>query len=318
MKTINISCGDINGIGPEIAIKTIEYFKNITPIHFNIFVPKNVFEFYYDKTNSTFNSDLVTIYDLGDVDISLGQPTKLSGEIAYQAIKEAFNYTTGNPDAAIITAPISKNAFNLAGIDFPGHTELIADLCNSKKYLMTFISDKLKCALATIHIPLKDVAANLSYQKIQELIEIVYEMLIKDFNILEPSIAVLGLNPHAGEKGRIGAEEDDIIIPAISNLRKNGVDGPFVPDAFFAMKKYEKYDIVVGMYHDQVLIPFKMIDFTGVNYTAGLPLVRTSPDHGVAFDIAGENIANPASMINAVKIALNIIESRKNYAQRKL
>ena len=212
----------------------------------------------------------------------------------------------------MVTAPISKASFELAGINFPGHTELLAERGNAKNYAMTFISNKMNCALVTIHDPINKISKNLKKGKIKSVINTVKQSLINDFKVANPKIAVLGLNPHAGENGRIGDEEIKIIIPALNELGDKNIEGPFVPDAFFANKLYKKFNIVVGMYHDQVLIPFKMMNFnSGVNYTAGLNFIRTSPDHGTAFDIAGKNIADPSSILEAFKVAEKIIKNRR-------
>lgn len=322
MKTIVITPGDINGIGPEIAIKTIQHFKEKLNVKIVFICPKNIFEYFYEKFEADFeykNSANFEFIDLGDTEINLGKATKNSGIISYNSIIKAYDYIKELTNAAVLTQPISKQAFELAGIDFPGHTELFAALTNSKKYLMTFISNKLKCALVTIHIPIEKIVSEISYNKIVEKIDLLYLTLLKDFGIKQPRIAVLGLNPHAGENGRIGNEEINIIEPAINSCKNYGAEGPFVPDAFFANHLYKDYDVVLGIYHDQILIPFKMLDFySGVNFTAGLPIIRTSPDHGTAFNIAGRNIANPNSSIKAFELALEIIEARNLYEKSNL
>lgn len=199
----------------------------------------------------------------------------------------------------MVTAPISKTAIKMAGINFPGHTEMLAEWCGSKDFVMTFLSKKMNGALVTIHEPLKNVTKLITSENLKSKINIIIKMLINDFKISLPKIAVLGLNPHAGESGIIGNEEEKIIIPLIKKY-SNNLFGPFSSDAFFANRLYKKYDLVIGMYHDQLLIPFKMLNFSsGVNYTAGLPIIRTSPDHGTAFDIAYKGIADSSSFIEA-------------------
>jgi len=214
---------------------------------------------------------------------------------------------------AVVTAPISKEALGMAGIEFPGHTEMYAEWAGVKDFVMMFLSGKMKCALITIHEPLRKVPKLITPERILRTLRVVLSALKRDFNIKEPSVAILGLNPHAGENGRIGIEETDIIIPALKNSGfQEFISGPFVPDAFFANKLYKKYDMVIGMYHDQVLIPFKLLNFSsGVNFTAGLPFVRTSPDHGTAFDIAGKNAADEGSLLEAFYAARKIIQNRK-------
>lgn len=211
----------------------------------------------------------------------------------------------------MVTAPISKSAIKIAGINFPGHTEMLAEWCETNDFVMTFLSKKMNGALATIHEPLKKITKLITKENLEIKINIILKMLINDFKISVPKVAVLGLNPHAGERGIIGNEEQIIIEPLIKKYSKN-LFGPFSSDAFFANHLYKKYDLVFGMYHDQLLIPFKMMNFdSGVNFTAGLPIVRTSPDHGTAFDIAYKGIADPSSFIEAFYYAKKI-SSLKN------
>lgn len=322
------TCGDINGIGPEIVIKAINsiYKRNNSKLFLaipaNIFletskIVKPIFNYKFEKTSSSpdTNPDVVTIFDLGKASQKLGQPTEVSGEIAYKSILFSFDYLNKWNLDGMITAPISKDAFNKAGVKYKGHTDLLADLTNSKDVVMMFLSKKMKAALITIHIPIKDVSRSITRKSLLSKIEIVIRSLKKDFAIDNPKIAVLGLNPHAGEKGVIGNEESNIIQPII-NSQPNLLYGAFSPDAFFANRNYEIFDVVIGMYHDQLLIPFKMIDFkTGVNFSAGLPIIRTSPDHGVAYDIAGTNQASSSSLFNAFKYAYKIAKNRKMGAE---
>lgn len=325
MNRIVITCGDINGIGPEISIKTIRKVYNPKKSKIYIAIPSTVFNYYlhhlkfkfpYEISKSAIklntNPDVVSVLDIGNSKFTFGKPTGISGKLSYKSIQSALKLFDENIVDAMVTAPISKSAFELAGINFPGHTELLAEWDGTKNYAMTFISKKMNCALVTIHNPIKSIPKYITKTKIKSVINTVRSSLINDFNIPAPKIAVLGLNPHAGENGRIGKEEENIISPAIKELKNGNVSGPFVPDAFFANKLFKSYDIVIGMYHDQVLIPFKMINFnSGVNYTAGLNLIRTSPDHGTAYDIAGKNIADPSSMIEAFKTAETIIKNRR-------
>lgn len=322
MIKLAFTCGDINGIGPEIVIKTINTITSLSEKKIIVFIPKKVFEntieiikpeFEFEITNKEIINEnkKVIIIDIGNYKQSAGKPTAQSGKAAFKSITEAFNFAKNGKIDGIITAPISKLSFNLAKINFPGHTELLAELTRTKNYMMMFLSDKMICGLVTIHLPLKKVSKFITQKKLRQSIEILYNTLKNDLGKENPKIAVLGLNPHAGEEGLIGIEEKEIIKPVIKSYSKKNVDGPFVPDAFFGLHKYENYDAVLGMYHDQVLIPFKMMNFNlGVNYTAGLPIVRTSPDHGTAFDIAGYGVANPSSMIEAVKWAELIIRKR--------
>ncbi len=322
MIKLAFTCGDINGIGPEISLKTFNQYFDPERRKIFYFTPKNSFEkvsseikpeFPFeivgsiDKSNK--NPDLISIIDIGSYEINTGTPTKQSGSASFKAIKEAFESVLKTKCDALITNPISKNAFRLAGIDFTGHTELLARWSNKKRFLMFFLSEQFKAGLITIHIPLFRVNKLITSKRIRDAVEVLYQSLKKDFNVASPKVAILGLNPHAGENGNIGREEINVIKPAIKKY--DFVDGPFVPDAFFGKHEYKKYDAVLGMYHDQVLIPFKMLNFyEGVNYTAGLPIVRTSPDHGTAFDIAEKYIANNLSLAESLKWAEKIVLNR--------
>ena len=321
------TCGDTNGIGPEIAIKTFNklFLRKIkNPILF--ICPKNVFEFYYKLTKSKFDYRIIedqnkisashlNLIPLPNVKTSLGKITAQAGKTSYQSIIKAIDFIKNNQADVMVTPPISKEAINKSGIDFIGHTELLAGSEKTKKYLMMFLSNNVKAVLLTIHEPIKNISSLLSKKKIISAIETMYLSAVKDFGILDPRIAVMGLNPHAGENGLIGKEEVKIISPVINKLKsKFNIDGPFVPDAFWGNKIYKNYDMILGMYHDQVLIPFKLLHFnSGVNFTAGLKIIRTSPDHGTAFDIAGKNIADPSSLMQSYNSALKIYRNRKNY-----
>lgn len=325
MVTLAFTCGDINGIGIEIAIKTINSIYNPAERKIILFCPANVFEnaasksvvlfdheFLSDANSINPNNGKVTIVDLGIAKQNIGKPTKESGRVSYNAIKRAFQLVDSKNADAIITAPISKNALKLAGINYPGQTELLADLSKAKNYLMMFLSEQFICALVTIHEPIKNVSKLLSKKLVRSSIKVLINSLRNDIGITNPKIAVLGLNPHAGENGKIGREEIDFIQPAVNSFKNKFIEGPFVPDAFFANQLYKTYNAVLGIYHDQVLIPFKMMNFNrGVNFSSGLPIIRTSPDHGTAFDIAGKGIADPSSMTEAVKWAEKIISNRR-------
>jgi 4-hydroxythreonine-4-phosphate dehydrogenase len=324
IKTLIFTCGDVNGIGPEITLKTINKLFNPAKRRIIFLCPVKVFEkaaslislkfpfqFIVSSESIQDSGHTVYIYDFEKVKQDIGRATKHSGICAAHSIELSYALCTKLKDSAIITSPISKNAFELAGVKYPGQTEYYADLSNSKKYSMVFLSRKMICALATIHEPIMKVSGLLSKEKIKRSIEILASTLKEDIGIKNPTIGVLGLNPHAGEEGRIGIEESTIISPAIKELKQKQIAGPFVPDAYFATKRYLEYDATLGMYHDQVLIPFKMLCFDkGVNYTAGLPVIRTSPDHGTAYDIAELGMANPQSMIESVYWAEKIITNR--------
>jgi len=321
------TCGDINGIGPEIVIKTLEVLKKKSTSKYYFICPPAVFEKYYQLSKAKFDYEIshklndadsvVTVIPLKDLKMNPGNPTKNSGKTSFEAIKMAVKLVNEGKADAIVTAPISKTAINMAGINFPGHTEMLAEWTSTDEFVMTFLSRKMKCSLVTIHNSLKKVPELINKKNLHSTFNVVLNSLRNDLNIDKPKIAVLGLNPHAGESGIIGTEEEKIIKPSILSFKNNQfLSGPFSPDAFFANRMYQKFDMVIGMYHDQVLIPFKMLNFGGgVNYTAGLPIIRTSPDHGVAYDIAGRNLADPSSFIEAVRYAAIIIKYRRRNAK---
>ncbi|MBA4252056.1 MAG: 4-hydroxythreonine-4-phosphate dehydrogenase PdxA [Chlorobiaceae bacterium] len=321
MKKYIFTCGDINGIGPEVVLKTINRLTKNRNEKLLLIFPKNVFLEHYKICNSIFdfeivsdpkyiseNKKIVSVVSLGNAKTKIKVATKESGEVAYNAIKYAYDLSIENKNNAIITAPISKTALKLAGINFAGHTEIFANFCNVKNFAMMFVSEKMKASIATIHIPIKDVDKKITIENLKSRIDVLLNSLRNDFGIANPKIALLGLNPHAGENGNIGVKEIEVINKIINN--KN-IFGAFPADGFFAAKKFLDYDLIFGMYHDQVLIPFKMLfSKTGVNFTAGLPIIRTSPDHGTAYDIAGKNIADESSTLAAFKVARKIAASR--------
>lgn len=323
MNKIVFTCGDINGIGPEIIIKTLNSITWKTFNTFYIVCPKNVFidtslkirpKFKF-KFVRKFEEDIdfqVHIIDMGNKQYNYGKPTSISGKTSFDSIKIACKLAIESKVDAIVTAPISKHALNLAEINFPGHTEMLAEWTHSQDFVMTFLSPKMNAALLTIHRPLKDVPKLITKSSVKKKIDVLIKMLKYDLLLEEPKIAVLGLNPHAGEEGLIGTEEEKIIKPLLNTFKNKNISGPYSADAFFGSGKYKDYDLIIGMYHDQALIPFKLLNFgKGVNYTAGLPIVRTSPDHGVAFDIAGTGNADESSLIEAYTYADKIVHNRK-------
>ncbi len=322
MRNFVFTCGDINGIGPEIVIKTLNKICSNKNRRFYFVCPSNVFSETIRLVKPKFKYEIVKkvdpnliihvqVIDIGNVIITPGKPTAASGKASFKSIEYAFELTSQKLADALITPPISKTAFNLAGISFPGHTELLAEWSGTKDFIMMFLSKKMNAALLTIHQPIKKISQLLTQERLKKSLDIITSTLKNDLNILLPKIAVLGLNPHAGENGLIGNEEVEIIKPLLKTFKQN-IEGPFSPDAFFATKKYKDYNLVLGMYHDQVLIPFKMINFSsGVNFTAGLKIVRTSPDHGVAYDIAWKNCADERSILEAYKYARFIAFNRK-------
>ena len=242
-----------------------------------------------------------------------GRPDRQTGLAMGRAIEAAVHGILGHVFSGMVTCPIAKKALHAAGYTFPGHTEMLASLCRSREYAMMMAGDRLRVTLVTIHTPLRDVPASLTTEKIHKLIEMTATSLQRDFAVSRPRLAVAALNPHAGEAGMFGNEEELVISPAIRRARRDGwlADGPYPADTVFFKAAAGDYDAVVCMYHDQGLIPFKLLHFKdGVNVTIGLPLVRTSVDHGTAYDIAGQGLADPASLAAAVRMARAIIANR--------
>lgn len=325
---VGISIGDFNGIGPEIIMKSLadktitDFF---TPVIFGsgkLFTyQKNIF-----KLNLNFNYineasqaqagklNMVNLVKENSV-VELGTPTEESTKMAIDSLEAATEALIKGEIDVLVTAPINKDEMVKMGFKHAGHTGYFEEKFN-KKGLMFLVTDDLKVAVSTHHIPLAQVAENISKEKIKKQIRVLNQTLIEDFNISRPKIAVLGLNPHSGDGGVIGNEEIEIISPAIKELSDNGVlaFGPFPADSFFQPSKYRSFDAVLAMYHDQGLAPFKTLAYEeGVNYTAGLPFIRTSPDHGVAYDIAGKNIADEQSFTEAIFTAIKIFKSRSEY-----
>lgn len=329
---IGISQGDINGIGPEVILKAVhnpEILNICTPVifssqrtitYFRKALQLNDFNFNPIKNFSQINPKKVNVFICYEEEVpkDLGQPTIESAKYAYISLESAVNALISKQIHALVTAPINKHSIQQIRQEFRGHTEYIAYKLKEKP-LMTFVGENMKIALATVHTPLSNVSKSLSKELIIEKINILKQSLIQDFQIRLPKIAVLGLNPHAGENGLIGNEEKEIIAPAIQSFQDAKdvlVYGPFSADGFFGKLLYREFDAVLAMYHDQALIPFKMMEFeTGVNYTAGLSVIRTSPDHGTAYDIAQKFSANPQSMLNAIYAAIDIYNNRKLYKE---
>lgn len=325
---VGISIGDFNGIGPEIIMKALKD-KTITdfftPIIFGsgkLFTyQKNIFKlnhnFNHITETSQAQSDKINMVNLwkDNVNVDLGKPTEESTKMAIDSLEAATMALINGEIDVLVTAPINKEEMMKNGFAHAGHTGYLEEKFG-KKGLMFLVTDDLKVAVSTHHIPIVQVAENISKEKIKKQIKILNQCLIEDFQIERPKIAVLGLNPHAGDGGAIGNEEIEIIEPAIRELFENGIlaFGPFPADSFFQPNKYKNYDAVLAMYHDQGLAPFKTLAYEeGVNFTAGLPFIRTSPDHGVAYDIAGKNIADEQSFSEAIFMAIKIFKNRLEY-----
>jgi 4-hydroxythreonine-4-phosphate dehydrogenase len=327
---IGITHGDINGISYEVILKTLSdsrLINNITPI---IYGSPKVLAYYRKAFNN--NSQTMTINypeearpkniniincNSEDVRVEMGLSTEMAGLAAYQALEKAVQDLKDNKIDLIVTAPINKKNIQAAGFNFLGHTEFFAKEFNSKNHLMILMNDVIKIGVVTEHIPISQVPSTLSKELILEKINTLNESLKSDFLIRKPRIAVLSLNPHCGDDGLIGDEEKNIIIPAIKEAKTQDVlaFGPYPADGFFGAALYRNFDAVLAMYHDQGLAPFKVIAFEdGVNYTAGLPIVRTSPAHGTAYDITGKNIASEQSFRSALYTAIDIYNNR-NFQQ---
>ncbi len=328
---IGITIGDINGIGPEVIIKALSHPKMtdyFTPIiygsskalayHKNIVKDANFpFVSINEVANAGHNKINVINCWQEDTNIMLGQATKESGRFALLALEKAVQDAKDGKIDALVTAPINKHAMELAGFKHKGHTEFLAEAFDAPEVVMTMVSDSAVIAVASNHVPVKDVVDNLDKKRIIRKLKVLNKSLKQDFGKERPTIAVLGLNPHAGDNGLIGSEEKDFIEPAVKEAKRNDVlvSGPFPADGFFGGKDFRKVDAILAMYHDQGLIPFKLMSFgDGVNFTAGLPIIRTSPDHGTAYNIAGENQADSGSFRKALFLAKDLYNNRKLYS----
>jgi len=328
LPVIGISIGDVNGIGPEVTIKALldkRILNYMTPI---IFGSAKVISYYRKQCNlEQFN--FMTIKDLGNiaygkvnvfncwqdtVDLQPGRVTNEAGQAAWKALEQATVALKNQKISAIVTAPINKNNIQNQDFSFPGHTEYLANTFEAEEHLMFLVHEDLRIGVVTGHVPLHQVSQKITRSKVRQKLLAMEQSLISDFGIGKPRIAVLGLNPHAGEEGLLGSEEQDIILPVVEELRAKGklIFGPFPSDGFFGAYQHQQFNAILAMYHDQGLIPFKTLAFEkGVNYTAGLSVVRTSPDHGTAYGIAGKNEANPESMRQAIYLACDILSQRE-------
>lgn len=328
---VGITQGDSNGIGYEVIIKALSdprILEQFTPV---IYGSSKIFSFYRKTIPEIEQMDTNAINNAREahpkrVNIvnclpdsafaEPGQATPESAKAAISALERAVDDLKRGEIDVLVTGPINKKAMSGQGFGFPGHTEYIQNAFGVKDVTMLMVSSRIKVGVVTGHIPLKDVAANITEEKILSKIRLINESLQKDFCIDNPRIAVLSLNPHSGDGGLLGDEEEKIIIPAVRKAVDEGIQtfGPFSPDGFFGLSHYEKFDATLAMYHDQGLAPFKALSFEdGVNFTAGLPVVRTSPDHGTAFEMAGRDEADPLSMRAAIFTAIDIFRKRQAY-----
>lgn len=325
---VGISIGDLNGIGSEIILKTFEDSRMLefcTPI---IFASIKTMSFFKKQFNSGINfhgiNDVAQVLEgkvnvlnvwKENVEIAFGEEDLKAGEYAIKSLEKATEALKNDEIDVLVTAPINKLTIQSERFKFPGHTDYLAQEFGGNS-LMFMVTEKLKIGLLTDHVPVKDVPSHINAKLIEEKIRTVSESLIQDFRVEKPKIAVLGINPHAGDHGVIGEEDENILKPTLLKLRERGklVFGPYSADSFFGSKNYQNFDAIIASYHDQGLVPFKTITFgEGVNYTAGLTKVRTSPDHGTAFEIAGKGVADESSFKAAVFMALTIFKNRREY-----
>lgn len=327
---VGISQGDINGIGYEVILKTYSDKRMFDFAKTVVYGSVDVIGFFQKKLNlqtlginsiddtKKIRGNSINIVNTNDknLKIELGQSTKKAGEMAFLSLERAVGDLKNKTLDILVTAPINKDNIQSDKFQFAGHTDYLAKAFEVENYLMLMVKQDLRIGVITGHIPLKDVASTISEELILEKIKVLNHSLVYDFAIRKPKIAILGLNPHASDNGLIGTEEQEIIIPALKRAQKEDilVYGPFAADGFFASENYKNFDGILAMYHDQGLIPFKTLAFKeGVNFTAGLPVVRTSPAHGTAYEIAGKNLASPDSFRQAVFLGIEIVKNRKIY-----
>ncbi|HKK10846.1 MAG TPA: 4-hydroxythreonine-4-phosphate dehydrogenase PdxA [Bacteroidales bacterium] len=327
---VGITQGDINSISYEIIIKTFmdkRMLENVTPIifgsskaasyhrkalninNFNLNLVKSPSQAVEHRTN------IVNIIDQ-EVKIELGKSTTIAGELAFMSLEAAVNAMNNKDIDVLITGPINKNNIQSDKFSFPGHTEYLAERFGEHDDLMLMIGNDIRIGVMTGHIPLREVPNVITKELILRKLDILNKSLKQDFAIEKPKIALLGMNPHAGDEGLIGKEEQEVIIPAIEEANNQGIltFGPYPADGLFGTPNYRKFDAILAMYHDQGMLPFKALAFnSGVNYTAGLPVVRTSPAHGTAYEIAGKGLASEESFREAVYLACEIYRNRKEY-----
>jgi 4-hydroxythreonine-4-phosphate dehydrogenase len=326
---IGITIGDVNSISVEVIIKTLldsRVADYCTPVVYGS--PKIIS--YWKKTlgHPDFNLNIIKTLDQihpkkanilvcweDEVEIKPGEVTEAAGQYAFKSLEMATKDAMDKKIHAIVTGPLNKHNVNTPELPFTGHTEYLAQQANTSDYIMMLVSEDIKVGLVTGHVPLSEVASGITKELILKKLRIMSKSLQRDFSITKPKIAVLGLNPHAGDNGLLGNEDKEIIAEAVKTaLAENLLAyGPYSSDGFFGSRQFQKFDAVLAMYHDQGLIPFKYLAFDdGVNYTAGLPFVRTSPDHGTAYAIAGKNEASETSFRNALYMAIDIVRTRSD------
>lgn len=327
---VAITQGDINGIGYEVIIKALSdnrindfcvpviYGSPKVAAYHRKAINQESFNFNQIKDITEVNSKKSNIINVMDdnVRVELGKNTESGGEGSILALDAAIVDLKSRKVDVLVTGPINKQNVQTSKFSFPGHTEFLLNTFEAKEVLMLLVSDSMRVGVVTGHIPLADVPKALNTQLILDKLRLLNESLVKDFGIRKPRIAVLGLNPHAGDAGVLGTEEQEIIIPAITKANEKNIIavGPYPADGFFGSENFSKFDAVLAMYHDQGLAPFKALAFdSGVNFTAGLPVVRTSPAHGTAFEIAGQGVASDNSFRNAIMLAIDIYKNRLSH-----
>jgi len=327
---IGITAGDINGIGLEVILKTLANARLLdycTPVIYAsskvVSYHKNILKGHDLQMVNFRNAEKLQKGKINiancwneNVNINLGQITEEGGKYAYISLDAAVRDLKDGYLDGLVTAPINKQAMQLANFPFKGHTDYLTQAFETKENLMLMVDGSLRIGVVTDHIALRDVADRITPELLQSKLNILITALHRDFGIEKPTIAVLGLNPHASDNGLMGNEEKEILSPVINGFKDDGhlVMGPYPADGFFGSLNYRKFDAILAMYHDQGLIPFKTLAFTtGVNYTAGLPIVRTSPGHGTAYDLAGNNAADPSSFRAALYLAMDVARNRKDY-----
>lgn len=312
---IAVSCGDLNGIGMETFIRAVPHFND--RVKFVLFLPSGItcnFDSILSRFIALEQVILKPIEDYPDFRIEPGVFSAEAGKIALSSFTRAVRYCQENPGTGLLTLPINKKSFVAAGSPYSGHTELLGHLLGESEPLMILLNPYMKVALLTVHVPVSRVSELITRERIRDRFVRLNDSLTKDFGIKTPSVAILSLNPHASDDGTIGHEESAVYVPEIEDLRKEGfnVSGPFASDGFFGAGLHKRFDGILASYHDQGLIPVKLSGMdSGVNFSAGSSIIRTSPDHGTAYDIAGKGLANPSSTIQAIEWLLKIRQNRK-------
>jgi 4-hydroxythreonine-4-phosphate dehydrogenase len=332
---IGITTGDFNGISAEVILKTIAderilemcdlvVYGSIKVLAYHKNIVQNLGEIALHPIENIdeFKEGEVNVVNVGseNLKIALGTVTEEAGRFALAALEQATADLKAGKINALVTAPIHKKAMQLAEFGHTGHTEYLTAKFGANQSLMLMVSDTLRIGVATNHIPLQEVSRTLTREVLLRKIQLMHETLRVDFGIDRPTIAILGLNPHASDEGTIGQEEAKTIIPAIEAAKKANIlaMGPYPADGFFGSGAFRQFDGILAMYHDQGLVPFKLLSFeAGVNYTAGLPFVRTSPDHGTAYNIVGQNAASPDSMLKALFLAIDVVNQRESYREQR-